>query len=86
MPQEWWWVRHQCLAHCCSTLKHCRVAVAPQLVAHLLLLPGIFILVSLLSRGSYPSHKCSTDLEIITQADVQLSVISSLQVNNIVCL
>ena len=63
---------------CCSTIS--------PLVAQLSAVAGIFILVFLLSGGSYPSHKHSAYLEIVTQTDVQLSVISSLQVNNTVCI
>lgn len=61
---------------CCSTIS--------PLVAQLSPIARIFILVFLLSRGSYPSRKCSADLEVVTQTNVHLSVISSVQVNNIV--
>lgn len=64
-------------------LKCFRVSLAPPPLHSL---PGydlspvadIFILVFLLSRGSRPSCKRSSDLEIVTQTDVQLSVISFL--------
>lgn len=53
----------------------CCCAISP-LIAQLSPIADIFVLVFLQSRGSYPSHKHSADLEIITQTDVQLPVIS----------
>lgn len=44
-----------------------------------------FVPVFLQTRWSYPSHKCSANLEIVVQTDVQYSV-TSLQVNSMVCI
>lgn len=45
-----------------------------------------FVLVFPRTGGSCPSHKCSANLEIVVQTDVQYSVTSSLQGNNMVCI